>query len=50
MLVVGPRGYGKTTVRTLMHSFQSILTISQLVESVISDLSADHREKFHVVV
>ncbi|KAH9204162.1 P-loop containing nucleoside triphosphate hydrolase protein [Leptodontidium sp. 2 PMI_412] len=33
MLVVGPRGCGKTT----------------LVESVISDLSGDHRERFHVV-
>jgi origin recognition complex subunit 4 len=33
MLVIGARGCGKTT----------------LVESVISDLSSDHRENFHVV-
>ncbi|RDL38824.1 uncharacterized protein BP5553_03164 [Venustampulla echinocandica] len=33
MLVIGGRGCGKTT----------------LVESVISDISTDHREKFHVV-
>ncbi|KAF8855294.1 hypothetical protein BDZ45DRAFT_655569 [Acephala macrosclerotiorum] len=33
MLVIGARGCGKTT----------------LVESVISDLSSDHREKFHVI-
>jgi origin recognition complex subunit 4 len=49
MLVIGARGCGKTTVSSPSQIPISQLTLLQLVESVISDISTEHRENFHVV-
>jgi origin recognition complex subunit 4 len=49
MLVIGARGCGKTTVCSTRKMPYSMLIVVQLVESVISDLSRDHRDSFHVV-
>ncbi|PNY28643.1 Origin recognition complex subunit 4 [Tolypocladium capitatum] len=50
MLLIGPRGCGKTTVRrprTLCPN--TFLTLLQMVENIILDLSREHRNLFHVV-
>ena len=49
MLIIGARGCGKTTVSLPFGDLEQLLSIVQLVESVISDLSIDHRGNFHVV-
>jgi len=49
MLVIGARGCGKTTVSSTTKTAYSMLIVVQLVESVISDLSRDHRDSFHVI-
>jgi origin recognition complex subunit 4 len=50
MLVIGGRGCGKTTVSySAMFSVLNTNLSEQLVESVISDISAEHRDNFHVV-
>lgn len=56
MLLIGARGSGKTTVRFIPKKKKNPkknvnvkLIHAQLVESVISDLGKDHRQKFHVV-
>lgn len=49
MLIIGARGSGKTTVRSMPIFLDVKLIHVQLVETVISDLGKDHRQKFHVV-
>jgi origin recognition complex subunit 4 len=50
MMVIGARGCGKTTVSFSPH-FRGATQLMprQLVESIITDLSKQHQEQFHVV-
>lgn len=51
MLIIGARGCGKTTVSSTKAAFSNAATNKriQMVDSVLSDISLEHKNEFHVV-